>query len=229
MKVLLIAEREDLKQFLDQELILRGAEIVHYWHPIKAMDNLEETAPELVIFSAQDFPRHWKIFLVYLREYSQGVDIPFILLSGDSFAEDELEKARTLKVTAIFPESFKNADDLLKLKDYIIPENSMTASGAANQAYHPADTEKADILFTHPEKLVLIQGRILEISALEISFRPLTPELCEDINPLSVLRSCSLSILDTIIAADMEIIENIGIIKARFVSGREEIAAILRL
>jgi len=33
------------------------------------MDNISEIQPELVLFSAEDYPRHWKIFLKVLRVF----------------------------------------------------------------------------------------------------------------------------------------------------------------
>ncbi|MDR3201053.1 MAG: hypothetical protein LBT68_06295 [Spirochaetales bacterium] len=218
MKVLLVADREELKLFLEKELALRGARLVHYWHPIKAMDNVDEMAPEMIIFSARDFPRHWKPFLVYFRAHSpEAAKIPFVLLRGESFSDDEVKKAEYLGVSDVLPEALDNPADLQTLKKYIV--------SSQNPSYRPAASEKADILFSHPQSLVLVQGRVREISADELSFSPLSPELCEDIEPPAVLQSCSLSIFDVLIAVDIEITQkNAEGFQARFLSGGEEIA-----
>jgi hypothetical protein len=219
MKILLIADREDLKRVLEREFSLRGAELVHYWHPIKAMDNVDEMAPNLIIFSARDFPRHWKPFLVFFRSYSPAAEkVPFILLSGENFNDDEAKKAEYLGVNTVVPEKLDNPEDLRKLRNYIVP--------GKNSAYRPAKEETADILFTHPEDLVLVQGRIEEISAASLSFTPAAPELCEDFPLPVVVRECSLHIFGILIAADIEITrKDDASWRARLLSGHDEIAA----
>jgi hypothetical protein len=217
MKVLLIADREELKHFLEKELALRGAQLVHYWHPIKAMDNIEEMAPELIIFSGRDFPRHWKPFLVYFRAYSPRAEsVPFILLHGEAFPGDEKKKALHLKVDAVIPEEMA-AEDIQKLKGFIL--------SGRNASYRPSAAEKADILFTHPGDLTLVQGRIEEISAAALSFFPLDPELCDALRLPAVVRGCSLSIFGSLIEVDIEITEKDGdSFRARLLSGHEKIA-----
>ena len=219
MKVLLVADSEELRSFLERELSLRGVDLVHYWHPIKAMDNVEETAPELVIFSARDFPRHWKPFLVYFRAYSQKAEkIPFVLLRGENFSDDEQKKADYLKVNAVIPESLSSADDLQKLKKF--------AGMGGGYSYRPFADEKADILFTHPENLNLIQGRIEEISPAALTFYPLAPELCEDFKFPARIESCSLSIFGALITVDIEITQKTeNSFQTRLLTGGEEITA----
>ncbi|MDR1626735.1 MAG: PilZ domain-containing protein [Spirochaetia bacterium] len=221
MKILLVADRDALKRFLEQEFSLRGADIVHYWHPIKAMDNVGEMAPNLVIFSARDFPRHWKPFLVYFRAYSPAAEkIPFVLLSGENFNDDEAKKAEHLGVSAVIPESLESPGDLQALKKYITP--------GKNPSYRPSKEETADILFTHPEHLVLVQGHIEEISPAALSFAPNAPQLCEDFPLPSVVRECSLNIFGALIGADIEITgKDAASWHARLLSGHDEIASYL--
>ena len=222
MKVLLVADSEELRHFLERELSLRGADLVHYWHPIEAMDNVEETAPELIIFSGRDFPRHWKPFLVYFRAYSrQAETVPFILLRGENFSADEQKKAEYLKVTAVISESFTQAEDLQKLK-------SFAGAEGGGYSYKPSTTEKAEILFTHPETLNLIQARIVEISPVTVTFSPLVPELCGDLAFPVRVESCSLSVFHTLITVDIEIIRKIDAsFQARLLSGNDEIAELI--
>ncbi|MDR2587922.1 MAG: PilZ domain-containing protein [Spirochaetales bacterium] len=226
MKVLLIADREELRLFLENELSPLGAEILHYWHPIKAMDNLEEASPEAVLFSAQDFPRHWTVFLVYLRA-SACANIPFILLKGKNFKIDESKKAETLGITEIFSESFEDPLELEKLKEYITPP-SVSSAMDRGAAYRPQAGEKAHILFTHPQRMVLVQGRLEEISLNELRFEPLSGEGAASLSPGLVLRGCSVSILDFITSVDIEITGNTGPVTARLL-GRARPPEIMRL
>ena len=218
MKVLLVADREELRILIERELSLRGADLVHYWHPIKAMDNIEETAPELVIFSGRDFPRHWKPFLVYFRAYSQAAAmVPFVLLHGENFPEDEQKKADYLKVDAVIPESFPAKKDLQILKDI--------ASMRGRYSYRPSAEEKAEILFAHPGTMNLVQGRIEEISTTFLSFLTIAPQQCDDCDMPVLVENCSLSIFRTFITVDIEITKKVNnSFKARIIRGGEEIA-----
>ena len=219
MKVLLIGDSEELRSFLEQELTAHGAVLVHYWHPIKAMDNIDELAPEMVIFSGRDFPRHWKPFLLYFRAYNPYAEkVPFVLLRGENFPADEQKKADHLNVTAVIPEAFQSPEDLERLKAFVV-------SGRAS-VYRPAASEKAGILFTHPQNLTLIQGRINEISPYSLTFSPLSADACEGIQPSVVIRDCSLSIFHKLIAVDIEITEvQEDSFQARLLSGHDEIAS----
>ena len=42
MKILLVSERDELKSYIRRNFMPRGAEIIQYYNPIKAMDNLDE-------------------------------------------------------------------------------------------------------------------------------------------------------------------------------------------
>ena len=79
MKILLVSERDELRDHIRRNFMPRGAEIIQYYNPIKAMDNLDEVDPEVVLFSAQDFPRHWKPFLCYCPSSKEQLQEPKIL------------------------------------------------------------------------------------------------------------------------------------------------------
>ena len=76
MKILLVSERDELHEFIKRNFIPRGAEIIQYYNPIKAMDNLDEVDPEILeAFSKLGIP---------LEEQKQmtGVAVDAVLDSG---------------------------------------------------------------------------------------------------------------------------------------------------
>jgi hypothetical protein len=105
MKVLIVSENDKTISGLKSFLKTRdGYEIITYRTPIKAMDNFGEIAPSLIVLSAVDFPKHWKIFMQYVNI----VHLPIcdtVLIVDKKFDEAEKEKASVLGVWKTLSES----------------------------------------------------------------------------------------------------------------------------
>ena len=101
MKALLLVE-DDLKA-LEIEACVKpvGFEVIRYRNPLKALDNLDEIAPDAIIASALDFPRHWKIIADVVRAACDRHSCSIILLRGAHFGADEADKASHLGVNGI--------------------------------------------------------------------------------------------------------------------------------
>jgi hypothetical protein len=67
MKLLLVLGSSDIYGQIADYVKDLGAEIIHYQHILKAMDNIDEIAPDGIIVSATDFPRHWKTLISFIR------------------------------------------------------------------------------------------------------------------------------------------------------------------
>src|SRR6056297_1331296 len=119
MKILLVSERDELKGYIRRNFMPRGAEIIQYYNPIKAMDNLDEIDPDVVLFSAQDFPRHWKPFLIFLRDSRAREQCVFVVLTGGEFDHEEADKAQALQVNGIVDERLQDRRELARLKDLV--------------------------------------------------------------------------------------------------------------
>jgi len=102
MKLLLVAANDELKRALSFHLRPIGVEVIQYVHPIKAMDNIEEIEPDVVLFSSSDFPRHWKPFLKLLRGNKARNESMFILLRGGDFSRSMGSSPRTKAPSASF-------------------------------------------------------------------------------------------------------------------------------
>lgn len=101
MIAILIADSEDFIQEITQKLERESYKVIRYTWLLKALDNLEEIAPNRIYVNALDYPRHWKT----LVQYTNGNFIekkPEIYLYGiDNFDEEEKEKAQCLHVKLI--------------------------------------------------------------------------------------------------------------------------------
>jgi hypothetical protein len=229
MKVLLVTERDDLKEKIGTFLHSFGTEIIQYWNPIKAMDNLDETAPDAVIFSARDFPRHWKIFLVFLRAGFSKEKVPFILLKGGDFDFDEASKATILNANAILDENLDNPDEIARIKDILsryekIDPLPLTPTHTGSSAsYVPTSDDRIDLLFTHPENYFLVRGVVKELTASNLLFQPSFPEKTRDLTPSTIISSVSFRIGELIRQVDLKVVENSGDLLFRFIDPPKEI------
>lgn len=102
MKALIVADDERAISNIREVLKVAGYDTIVYKWMLKALDNIEEIAPHLIVVSTKDYPRHWKT----LAQYSTigfGDYLPEIILYADeSFSEEELKKAEQLRVRGIF-------------------------------------------------------------------------------------------------------------------------------
>jgi hypothetical protein len=121
MKVLVICENDQtiscLKTFFKAQ---DGYEVITYKFPLKALDNFGEISPNLVVYSAADFPRHWKIFLQYVNAIHISTIYDTVLIVDKKFDANEKEKSKTLGVWKLLSES--------KLHKYI----ASSAAGTVN-------------------------------------------------------------------------------------------------
>jgi hypothetical protein len=106
MKVLMVAEDvgvvNQLKAILGE---IEGVQVFAYTLLFKALDNLDEIDPDWVVISAVDFPRHWKLFVRYLRSPVFNKHHDVLLVTDSKFNSDDQEKARLLEVTNLVEEN----------------------------------------------------------------------------------------------------------------------------
>ena len=98
MKVLLIAEEEKTTSALIPVIKKTGAETIVYRWLLKALDNVEEIAPDMVVISTAEYPRHWKTFAQFTKSAIGGVVPKIILYNSRPMSDDEKAKARSLGV-----------------------------------------------------------------------------------------------------------------------------------
>jgi hypothetical protein len=106
MKVLIVAEAigviNQLKAILGN---IEGVHVFSYTLLFKALDNLDEINPDWVVISAADFPRHWKLFVRYLRSPVFNKHHDVLLVTDSKFAGEDQEKARILGVSNLVEEN----------------------------------------------------------------------------------------------------------------------------
>ncbi|MEM5947926.1 PilZ domain-containing protein [Spirochaetia bacterium 38H-sp] len=221
MKILLISDRDDIKELLINKLILQGIEIIQYWHPVKAMDNLEEMSPDIIMFNAEDFPRHWKTFASYIKS-TEIHDAPIILLTGEKFDQEEASKATALGIRAFVDSSLNDAAQIKRVKKLIARYRKLP-DGRRFPRFIPQSIDKVGFLFSHPDKHMLVFGKILDISLEGLGFLPYDTSVLLEIREKSLLRHCSLRVGDKLFNVDCTVISTIDGLHLAFIAPTDEL------
>jgi ActR/RegA family two-component response regulator len=207
MKSLLVIDDTTIKEELETRLSPLGFDFIHYTNPLKALENLEEISPDVVFFSAQDFPRHWKPFLMVIDQLFPRDKVYFFLLTGDGeLSFDEAAKASHLKVSGIVGDFSKPAefDNLLKA----LNRRTLLFEQRLTLRYTPQAFDEIYFMFTHPRSLKLITGKILDFSQGGLSFFPDNPYLTADLLPEEKIALATLSIEENPLYVHLAIVRN---------------------
>lgn len=217
MKILLVFETDTVKQLLIYHFKPLGFEVVHYRNPIKAMDNIEEVDPDLVLFGAQDFPRHWKPMLRLLRESKSKEETVFILLIGAELPFEEAAKAIHLGANGILSEQLDDRRTLSRL-EYLIKRYKTIQESRREARVVPDEEDRFAFALSHPDNLHLVTGEIVDISQGGLSFRPDVPQITADLFDGTDLPFCTLRIGDDVLSVRAAIVRNGPVLGLRFVS-----------
>lgn len=102
MKALLVADDEKAITNISEVLKTAGYDVIVYKWLLKAMDNIEEIAPHLIVISTKDYPRHWKTLAQYSSTLAADYTPEIILYAEEPLPEEEEKKAEALHVRGIF-------------------------------------------------------------------------------------------------------------------------------
>jgi len=206
MKALLISDlprsTDDLQPLFSEYKF----DLIHYRSPLKALDNIEEISPNIVLINTRDFPRHWKPITQHIRWDTSREEIPVILLTPSDFSADEADKAMFLGVQGIInlKENNNFNDDVLKELRMIFNRYNYN---------HIKNIEKSvQFLFTNPINETIITGTVKNLTENDIVFLPDMPANVGNLNAGMVLDQCSLKIVP-----NCKIVSNDGILNLKFV------------
>ncbi len=222
MKILLVAEKDSTHDILSSHLRPRGFDFIHYRNPIKAMDNIEEIEPDIVVFSGEDFPRHWKPFLAFLRSVYEPEHTSFVLLTGESFPFEEASKANHLGVNGIVREEIDNRNELQKLEELVTRYSSMKEE-RGDVRYIPDSYDDLEFLITHPTNYRIITGMLFDLSPGGAAFVPDDPKISADIPSGTTIRNCSLKLDDEYLSVQCRVVRNSERMALRFIDPPEEL------
>lgn len=112
MKALLISDRKEIIDFVTPKIKARGFDLIHYRWIIKALDNIEEIQPDVIVLSAGEYPRHWKTLAGFVQSGIGGNDVKVYLFETNPLSEEDEKKAEGLGVFS-FVESFTTPKEII--------------------------------------------------------------------------------------------------------------------
>lgn len=113
MKALVISDRQETIDYVTPLVKQKGFDLIHYRWIIKALDNIEEIQPDIIVLSAGEYPRHWKTLAGFVQSGIGGNDVKVYLYETSPLSKEDEEKAKGLGVLS-FIESFSESEEIKK-------------------------------------------------------------------------------------------------------------------
>ena len=206
MKAIIICDDEDVIAKVDAALASLAYDTIIYRWLLKALDNIEEIKPDLVVVSASDYPRHWKTLTQFIKSGIGGKIPDVILYVTESFSDAEKKKARRLGIKGIFASADESGISLFRSIVNaptgglaLPPEDETDEAQDAPAAFESvslaeqfARRESGTAVFTHPVTGVFVTGSIRRRSDGNAEFTADTPSLAQGISPGDRIEELSL-------------------------------------
>jgi len=193
MKMLLIMDSDESYKLISFYVKPLGFELIRYRHALKAMDNIDEIDPMVIVISARDFPRHWKTMVQFVRAERSKDDCPIIILTGDDFPQEEMAKASFLGVNATLSDALDSPSEIERFHE-ILSHYLPVEEKRRSQRFHVEPFHKIGFVFTHPYDSVLVTGKVMDISNGGISLQLDDPGMIRDLRLDTEIKDCSLRI-----------------------------------
>jgi|GEM_PF-1945981 hypothetical protein len=224
MILMLVTGDNLLSVELSRQLAPFGISVVHYKHPIKALDNISESAPRIVLYDLQDFPRHWKILVKFLRDACTKEEAVFLLFSEAYPRLEEANKALYLGVNGIL--NYTGDVGLLArhVREVFLRYGTLDVS---------ATTEGVNtdgpfgFLFQHPRRKHLVTGKLIRLEEKNATFRPDFAHEIVDLGVGEEIPGCSLRLGEALLNLDAKVKKNTGQLLLSISPARLEDASLL--
>ncbi|MDR2758788.1 MAG: PilZ domain-containing protein [Spirochaetaceae bacterium] len=217
MKLLLILGSDETFNLVSQYIKPLGFDLIRYNHVQKAMDNIDEVDPAGLIISANDFPRHWKTLVYFVRVARNKDRFPIVLLTGEKFPLEEASKAFYIGVNGIVPETLWEPSQIIKLQNILGRYIPVEEKGRV-PCFFVEPWQQCALIFVNPINKVIVTGEIKTIAQTGISFHPDYPSLLENLYLGMVIPECSFRLDDTILSPECRLTRNGRIIALEFIN-----------
>jgi hypothetical protein len=216
MKLLLALASDDTYDLISLYIRPLGFELIRYRHIIKAMDNMDEVDPAGIIISANDFPRHWKAMVQFIRAERSKEICPVILLTGKNFPLESTTQAFYIGISGIVNETLAGPD--LDRLQTIISRYIPVDDRRRSRRFFTSEWARFGLLISSPVDKTIIPGQVKNISVSGLSFSPAHSTLMKDINLHTVLPQCSLRAGPMILSPRCRMARTGRIVSLEFVS-----------
>ena len=170
MKALIISEDENVYTTLDEILKKAGYDTIIYKWLLKALDNIEEIRPDLIVVSSSEYPRHWKTLVQFVKSGIGGDDVQIYLYEPTPVSAEDEEKARILGVNGCFSEFEEFGKMVLQPAQEPQAEiEEPVVEEAPSPSEEPAVTNTGHFMFTHPGSQKFISGKYFDYNGKTLS------------------------------------------------------------
>jgi len=217
MMMMLVSETQDKSEDIIKFFRDEAMDIIHYSSPMKALDNLQEIAPDAVLLDAVDFPRHWKVITQYLRYNTSKNEVVVILIVNNLFSALDMDKAIKVGVQGIINVESSLEAVVKQAQDILVKYKSLIFKKYRSSRISYKDL--CSFLFVDPITASIITGKISQITSSSMLFIPDTK--VEGLEKDMILANCSLKIEDYIITPKARVIEIANYITLEFLDMNE--------
>ncbi len=178
MKALIISEDENVYTTLDEILKKASYDTIIYKWLLKALDNIEEIRPDLIVVSSSEYPRHWKTLVQFVKSGIGGDDVQIYLYEPTPVSAEDEEKARILGVNGCFSEFEEFGKMVLRpaqepQAEIEEPETEIqevvVSEPVEEPQEEPAVTNTGHFMFTHPSSQKFISGKYFDYNGKTLS------------------------------------------------------------
>ena len=197
MKAIIICDDEDVIAKVDAVLASLSYDTIIYRWLLKALDNIEEIRPDIVVVSASDYPRHWKTLTQFIKSGIAGKIPDVILYAPKSFSETEKMKAQKLGIKGIFDSCDEDGMSFFRSiinspPGALSPDPEKADEVRSAEAASISETETLSTeglsagkigtaVFTHPKTGAFVTGTIRNLSDGNAAFTADIPSLAAEI------------------------------------------------
>ena len=102
MKVLIITENTEISSKISAIAKNYGADTIIYKWFLKALDNIEEIQPDIIILNSCEYPRLWKTLVQFVKSGIGGNDVRIYLYEETPLSDEDQEKYAELGINGCF-------------------------------------------------------------------------------------------------------------------------------
>lgn len=166
MKAMIIADNEEVIERVRSVVKAAGYDTVVYRWLLKAIDNMEEVSPHLIVVSTREYPRHWKTLAQFATMDFGGFRPQVILFTGGELSDEELKKAEALHVRGVF--SSITVEGLDELREILAREDDIFAGNADEITVSdlPAEKVSADPVQDVPAEPEMLAEDVPTVDAI---------------------------------------------------------------
>lgn len=197
MKVLIVAESEFIIDDFSEYYTKKGYDIIKYRWLMKALDNVEEIEPDIIVLSAIDYPRHWKTFVQFVNTSVCTSNPQIVLVVPQNISAEDKQKAQVLGVKNIV-ENVKNLNitDVQQNNSKTESTNKTQETTSINDAIDVKPTEQSikgiDFIFSLPHSKSIITGKVIKYDYPLLHFIPNNKNVLKVLKPEQIINCATL-------------------------------------